>query len=139
MLESLPSLARSRREGPVRFLIEQIPWGMVASCALSALLAGMLVRRASRAPGGTLVALALQSLWAAWTFAGMEAVFFAAALAGATAWMTAESEAGRPRLGSAIAFGLLVWIRPEGALFAGCAFLALHPWRELLAGRWRDA
>ena len=231
----------------MRFLIEQIPWGMVASCVLSAVLAGLLIRRSIGAPRGVLATfvlgaaimtlhaalyfhstvddafitfrfarnwaeglgpvyqagervegytsfawmallalahrasldieaaskvlsyaaglaalvftlrlsrsalenralaplgpalLALQSLWAAWIFSGMETVFFAAALAGATALMTAESEAGRATLGSAIAFGLLVWIRPEGALFAGCAFLALHPLRDLGAGRWRSA
>ena len=90
------------------------------------------------APLGPLL-LALQPLWAAWTFAGMEAVFFAAALAGAAGLMVGESDAGRRPLWSAVAFGLLIWIRPEGALFAGCAWLALYPLGDLRAGGWRNA
>lgn len=97
----------------------------VLSLVLSSRLSRLLLRNHAVADLCPLI-IALQPLYAAWTFAGMEAVLFSAALVASVASLVEDLDAARPPLLSAGLFGILAWIRPEGMLFAGCAFASLY-------------
>ena len=105
----------------------------------------LLARRLTGSATAALVAplaLALHPLYAAWACAGMDTPMFAAVLAWA-AWALAS---GRRVLRvlplDALLFGLAIWVRPDGVLFAGvglvCVALTPGPLRARAAAclRW---
>jgi len=78
-------------------------------------------------------ALAVSPLFAAWACAGMEAPLVAALLVWAVREHVVDAERERRVPLGALLFGLLVWMRPEGVLFATAGLFSLltgsEPWR----------
>ena len=87
-------------------------------------------------------AIALSPLFAAWACAGMDAPLFACVLTWAAWALVDERKIFKVVPLDAVLFGLSVWVRPEGALFAFVAFVCRlagpGEWRGRAAGalRW---
>lgn len=117
--------------------------GIGLVCALLTLPAALgLARRATphaRAGWISPFALAVSPLFAAWACAGMEAPLFAALLAWAVWRHVIDSEGERTFPLGAMLFGLLVWVRPEGVLFATAGLLSHLTGPEPIRDRARGA
>lgn len=113
--------------GRLGFEIELASKALGVVCALATLpaIAGIAqsLGAGPRAARLASLALALSPLFVAWIFAGMDAPLFAAMLAWAAWRFAAEARSLRARPVSAVLFGLLIWTRPEGILFAGIAMV----------------
>ena len=111
--------------GKLGLPIERAAKGLGIVCALLTLPAahrlGSLLRPGTRTGALAALMLALSPVFASWTCAGLETPLFAMLLAWAACAFVAEGEAPGGFPFSALLFGLLVWVRPEGALFAAIA------------------
>lgn len=98
-------------------------------CAIGTIpAASRLARVASpgtRAGGFAPLLLALSPLFAAWSVSGMEATLFALVLTWAAVLFVREERTSSRVPWSAVAFGVLVFVRPEGGLFAVIALVIL--------------